>query len=427
MTFLDAVSYVTSLEGRGWRLGLDRMSELVRRAGLQDATGAGPKFIHVAGTNGKGSVTAYAQSILLEAGHRIGGYFSPFVYDVRERIQVDGAPIGRREFAELVRILRPVAESFDGSDFGSVTEFEFKTAMGLACWKRNGCESVALEVGMGGRLDATNVVTPACSVIVSIGLDHTQYLGSTYEEIAREKAGIIKAGKPSVVGNLPPGAMSVVRDAARAENSSIWELGREIKVSGTRENLAVCTPLGSLSNLSLGMAGTMQPGNLALAIAAIHASGLAVDDEAVRRGASKARLPGRFEVRAIAGMTIVLDGAHNADAARCLRETFASEFAGRKAVLVTGMVGGHNPSSFYEELAPIVRAAHVAPIDSHRALAPEEIVRALADCGIGSDLHSSVPEALSAAMKERGSEEAVLVTGSFYLVGEAGNGLRKLR
>ncbi|HEY0866603.1 MAG TPA: hypothetical protein VGE01_04465, partial [Fimbriimonas sp.] len=220
MTYPEALAYVSGLEPRGWRLGLDRMQAFIDRAGLSQNVGRPPgtdpagkpgaRFIHVAGTNGKGSVTAFLQSMLVEHGYRTGAFFSPYVVDPRERVQFGRSLISESDFASVVAHLKPIAESFSETEFGGITEFEFKTAVGVEYWRRKRCEWVALEVGLGGRLDATNVVHPACSAIVSIGYDHTQILGDTLEKIAFEKAGIVKPETPLVVGDVPEPARRVI-------------------------------------------------------------------------------------------------------------------------------------------------------------------------------------------------------------------------
>ena len=230
MTYEQALAYIAALEPRGWRLGLDRMQEFVHRAGLDQSIGnpSGPQFIHVAGTNGKGSTTAFLQSILVESGYRTGSFFSPFVVDPRERVQFGRELIGKQELADLTEALIPVADSLTDSEFGGITEFEFKTAIGFQYWKQRHAEWVALEVGLGGRLDATSVVTPCASIIVSIGLDHMHILGDTRAKIAFEKAGVIKPGAPVIVGDLPPDALEVVTEVAQANTAPIWRWGHEV-------------------------------------------------------------------------------------------------------------------------------------------------------------------------------------------------------
>jgi dihydrofolate synthase / folylpolyglutamate synthase len=422
MTYEQAIAYVASLAPRGWRLGLDRMEELVQRAGVSDAIGgeAGPRFIHMAGTNGKGSVTAYLQSMMVESGYQTGAFFSPYVYDIRERVQLGRHMISKADLVRLTEVLKPIEESFADTDFGGVTEFEFKTALGFKYWKEHSCDWVALEVGLGGRLDATNVVTPRASVVVSIGLDHTSILGNTHAEIAYEKAGVVKHGIPVVVGQLLPEAMEVVEREAEIHEAPIWRYGREVQVeleiSG--RHFKIHTPARTHDNLRPGLVGKMQIHNMALAVAAFDASGAYRDEKAVHKGTRTASLPGRFERRVYHGCDVVLDGAHNVEAATVLADTLEQEFPTRRVVLVTGMVAGHEPARFYKPLAHLVDVAHVSPIAFHRALPPDEVATALMGEPFEVRSHVSASEALTAAHEDAGEGGLIVVTGSFYLVGE---------
>lgn len=422
MTYDESVAYLSSLAPRGWRLGLDRMAEFARRAGLADNLGDGvTQYLHVAGTNGKGSVTAYLQSALVEAGFRTGAFFSPYVVDLRERVQFGRALIPRRDFARIVTELKPIVDSFSENDFGGVTEFELKTAVGFRYWTEKRCEWVALEVGLGGRLDSTNIVDPACSVIVSIGLDHVGILGDTHAKIAAEKAGIVKPGKPVVVGDLPDSAMDVVVAVSRQREAPLWRLGREVRLE-RRDGWTVRTPLGEIDGLKPGIPGARQTENMALAVAALHAAKTPVDEDALRRGMAKASVPGRFEQSTLEdGTPVILDGAHNAEAAEALRESLEEAMPGRRFALVAGMVFGHDPSKFFAPLADVVWHGYAAPIGFHRAIPPIELaetVRGIVDlepCG-------SLAEALR---KARATGLPILVTGSFYLVGEASRRLKR--
>ncbi|HVT12542.1 MAG TPA: folylpolyglutamate synthase/dihydrofolate synthase family protein [Fimbriimonadaceae bacterium] len=467
MTYQEALDYIAGLAPRGWRLGLDRMREFAHRAGLDDALGGtstplppssvsgralatpaatnreteewdSPQFIHVAGTNGKGSTTAYVQSILHESGYRTGAFFSPYVYDPRERIQLGRELIPEGIFAGLTAMLKPLAEEFTDTEYGGISEFEFKTAMAFLFYKRLKCEWVALEVGLGGRLDATSIVTPRCGVIVSIGLDHTNILGDTIEQIAFEKAGIIKPGIPTIVGQLPETARLVIEKQAVEMGSEVWRYGQEIIVGQDAKDrsIVVTTPRGQHAGLTLGIRGAMQGHNMALAVAACDAVGATRTLGGLQRGVAKASIPGRFEIRKIAGKTIILDGAHNADAAQVLVESLQTylrygELPGSqvvanprekkgKVVMVTGMVAGHEPDAFYRWFEGIVDEAIAVPIDFHRSLSPKEIEQSLCNYVSTVWANDSAAEGIRAALKAVGENDLILVTGSFYLVGEIG-------
>lgn len=416
MTYPEALDYIAALAPRGWRLGLDRMAEFARRAGLSDALGPdAPAFVHVAGTNGKGSTTAYVQSLLHESGYRVGAFFSPYVYDPRERIQLGRELIPETIFAGLATLLEPIAEEFTETEFGGISEFEFKTAMALMFYKRLRCEWVALEVGLGGRLDATNIVTPRVGVIVSIGLDHTNILGGTLAEIAHEKAGIIKPGVPVVVGHMPPEALTVIEREAADKGAEIWRYGIEISLERAARDgsLVVTTPRGRHAGLNLGIEGAMQEHNLALAVAACDAAGATRTLGGLQRGSALARIPGRFEIRKVGGKTFILDGAHNPDAADVLAQSLESLRLG-SIHLLTGMVEGHDPSAFYARIWPLVEAATVVPVGVPRTLDPNLIAKGLQTAEVAIDAEAGLERALAAI------QDVVLVTGSFYLVGEVG-------
>ncbi|MDR3691203.1 MAG: bifunctional folylpolyglutamate synthase/dihydrofolate synthase [Fimbriimonas sp.] len=418
MTYEQALAYISGLEARGWRLGLDRMQEFVRRANLSDSVGApgGPQFIHVAGTNGKGSTTAFLQSILFESGYRTGAFFSPFVVDPRERVQFGRNLISKDDLATVTAALIPFAETFSETEYGGITEFEFKTAVGLHFWKQMMCEWVALEVGLGGRLDATSVVTPRCSVIVSIGLDHTHILGNTHAQIAFEKAGIIKTGVPVIVGEMPKEAEEVIVDVALAHSAPCWRWGRE--VVWDEDDKAVETPLGRHTGLEPSLVGAIQKHNLSLAVAAIDASGAFHSEDALRSGTRLASIPGRFQTVEYRGRTVLLDGAHNPDSAQVLIRALESQFGKRKFVLVTNMLTGHEPADFYSILDGWIREAHVVPVDFHRATPVPVMAEKLRDFYPKVVEHDSAVMGLDAAIDSAAPNEIVLVTGTFYLVGE---------
>ena len=397
------------------------MQEFARRADLLDSLGDldGPQYIHIAGTNGKGSVTAFLQSLLVESGYRTGAFFSPFVLSPRERVQMGRASIPEADLAELTSILKPIGESLAGTEFGGVTEFEFKTALGFLYWKRRRAEWVALEVGLGGRLDATNIVTPRASIIVSIGLDHTAILGETKAKIAFEKAGIIKAGVPVIVGNLGDEAMEVVISVATEMKAPLWRWNREVRTwpGEAVGKITVETPRHVYKDLRVGIPGTLQDHNLALAVAALDAAKVETTDEALRRGSSSASIPGRFQLVVYRGRRLILDGAHNADAAGVLRNSLVQAFPDAKVVLVTGMVSGHDPVSFYEPLAKIASKAYIVPIDFHRAVATADLAPQLSPI-ISSLPFESIQAGLEAAIQETETSDVIVVTGSFYLIGE---------
>jgi dihydrofolate synthase/folylpolyglutamate synthase len=414
MTYAQALKAIDSLQTRGWRLELDRMLEFAIRAGIDDYLGeqGRPNYIHIAGTNGKGTTTAFVQSILTEAYGLVGGYYSPYVFDPKERIQGPLGMIDEAAFANLVQELWPVAESLDESVYGGPTEFEFKTAMGILYWKQCGCQWVALEVGLGGRLDATNIVTASASVLVSIGLDHMSILGDTIEKIAFEKAGIIKSERPVVMGLLPPEARQVVEKVANDRGSTLWRVGEEIQF-GTDW---VVTPNAEYQKLDPTDFGVHTMHNLAVAIGAIDAAEAKVSIDELRHGVSNAWLPGRLQPLRWQDRDWVLDGAHNPDSAKALASHLRMKE--RPIHLLTGMVAGHDPTAFYAPLSGLLTKAHVCPINFYRAQPPDEIASVLLSLNVDSAIHPTLEDGVNSIVAESSNDALLVVTGSFYLVGE---------
>lgn len=422
MTYEESLAYIASLAPRGWRMGLDRMAEFARRAGIQ-TDAPWPRYVHVAGTNGKGSVTAYLQSLFDAHGYRTGAFFSPYVYDPRERIQFGGELISEDDFARITTELLPIAEAFTETEFGGITEFEFKTAVGFRYFQEQSCQYVALEVGLGGRLDATNIVKTAAGVIVSIGYDHMSILGNTLTEIAHEKAGIMK-GQPMVIGELPKEAAVEVDREGERTGSILSTLGRNFWIKpcewGGEKGLAVITPLEEYPWIEPGIAGVRQLHNAALAIrAAEFATQGKLDSDLVRIALSETRAPGRFEMRGVGRQIWIFDGAHNAEAGEVLAESLKEEFPDWKYTLITNMVAGHEPEAFYRHLKGLIDKVIVAPIDFHRATPVPEMAAKIRSMWPGvTVLEASSPQ--HAIELAQGSLPAVLVSGSFYLVGEIG-------
>ena len=393
------------------------MQEFANRVGLAGSLGEGktPQLIHVAGTNGKGSVTAMIQSCLVEQGFRTGAFFSPYVVNPRERVQFGREMISESELAEVATQLMPIGESLSDTEFGGVTEFEFKTALGFEYWKQKQCEWVALEVGLGGRLDATNIITPAAAAIVSISYDHVSILGNTLKEIAHEKAGIIKPGKPVVVGEMPDEAFEEIERVARANGSELWKVGREVQWNPNGNSVTITTPMSSIT-VTPSLFGHIQLHNAAVAYAALELAGAIQNIEAIQQGFRHAYIPGRFQRIPYQGKEMICDGAHNADSARVLASMLADARVKPK-VCVTGMLTGHTPEDFYGSLKGLVEEFYVTPIDFHRTMNPADLTESLRSMGFKATCFDDVKAALNAACLVEDTED-ILVCGSFYLVGE---------
>lgn len=417
MDYLESLNYIAALPPRGIRLGLERMRAFLEATGVNPET-VDFQTIQVAGTNGKGSTTAYLQSLMTTLGYRTGAYFSPYVYDPRERVQLNRDLIGRAELAEIATELRPIAETFSHSSFGGISEFEFKTALGFHAFRNNSCEWVAMEVGLGGRYDATSVCRPSASIIVSIGLDHTSILGDSLGAIAQEKAAIARPGIPMMVGEVMPEVLEVIEGVCRCVEAPLWRMGKDIRVTG-QGPYRVDLPGISFSDLTPGILGVRQPENMALALGAMVACGAlptGADPELVKEGVLRARAPGRMEMRSFDGLPVILDGAHNGEAAEVLgRNLLAQEMP--KVSLVMAMLRGHDPRRFVQLLCKSVEleAILIVPVGVPRSLTVEELQTELGDLPQVHACHT-VEEALQLAAP-LGSP--IVVTGSFYLLGEA--------
>lgn len=383
----DPIAYINTPRWQASRLGLERIRELLERLGRpQDRL----KFVHVAGTNGKGSICAYLASILSAAGYRTGMFTSPYIERFEERIRVDGAMISPDELRDVTLAVREHAEAMAEETGDHPTEFELMTAVALEHFARFGCDIVVLEVGLGGRLDSTNVIdAPEACVIARIGLDHTALLGNTLAAIAGEKAGIIKEGSAVVSWPQEPEAMAVIEHAAA-------EHGCELRVPdfAQLEEGAIrwedgASPFRSFSyrewtDLRTGILGSYQPQNATVAlevVSVLRGRGWHIPDEAVRAGVARTRWPGRFEIveggSSPDGFAIVVDGGHNPQGARALADSLAEVFPGRKPVFVIGVLEDKDYPRMLEDVLPLGSAFVCVTPDNPRALPAHKLARAI--------------------------------------------------
>lgn len=424
LSYSQAVEALSQMAPRGWRRALDRMHNLTER--LNVPHGGQPAYFHVAGTNGKGSTTAFLQSGLTAQGFRTGSTYSPYVLDLRERIQVDGEWISEADFARLMSQLLPISAAMEATELGAPTEFEAKIALAMMHWNEQGCEAVALETGLGGRLDSTNIVDPACSIITSIGFDHMHILGDTIEQIAAEKAGIIKPGRPVAVGDLPEAATEVIRQYAREQGAEAFFWDEDFFTEGGRLVLPFA---GDDLRLPLPayLKGDKQRHNQILAAVALIAAEFCRDPDLMTQGLKTAWLPGRFQrIRRRAGRltqpdpggtTLVIDGAHNEEAARTLANTWKSELKGHLGTLVVGMLDGHEPEPFLRNIASCVKRVVVVPVDSPRAMPTSRVIEAAESVKLRTEPFPDLREAISRLLTE--DQGPILIAGSVYLSGEA--------
>jgi dihydrofolate synthase/folylpolyglutamate synthase len=414
LSYDDALAYITGLGRFGMKLGLDRMRAILDELGHPER---GRRGALIAGTNGKGSTSAYLESILRAAGHRTGMTPSPHLSSYTERVQLDGAPIAEATFADAVAELRPRLEPVIAR-MGDPTEFEALIALAIS-WLAPRADRLVIEVGMGGRLDSTNVLDLGVAIVTNVTPDHRHYLGSTLRRIAGEKAGIIKPGDVVVTGAAGVALEVVERAAANAGAAAVWRLGREIRVRSRWRGweggeLDVSGPGFAHERLRTGLVGSFQAPNAALAVAAAHALGDATP-EAVRRGVAEARWPGRLERL---GDRLVVDGAHNQDGMRQLARSMSRLLAGERVVVVFGAMADKDLGRVLDQLrrlAPEHVVFTAARSAGSRAVRPGALARLWA---APAELRPDPREALARARELAGDDGWVLVTGSLYLVGE---------
>lgn len=423
MTYEETLAWLYGLAPRGIRLELDRMRAACALARDPQRSLA---VIHVAGTNGKGSTSAMIERIARASGLRTGLYTSPHLHSFRERVRVDGAPIEAAEIAERARSLRALLA---GPSAPPLTFFELTTLLAFGAFADRALDLVVLEVGLGGRFDATNVIErPEVSVITHVDLDHQAYLGSTLSAIAAEKVGIVRAGVPVVhAGDAPLERREVSVDAlidarARALSAPSIALGRELALERDGERWAVTLGARRVAGLTLGLRGPHQARNAALAVGAVlsfaergaRRTGLAITDEAVRAGVRDVAWPGRLEPITRDGVHYLLDAAHNPDGARALAADLAGRARERPRVLVFGAMADKDWREELAILAPLVDAiVTVAP-----ALARAERAEVLAR-HVGGHAASSVADGLEDASRRAGAAGLVVVCGSIFLLAEA--------
>ncbi len=402
MSYAEALEYLFGLQRFGLRPGLDTTLRLASGVGHPERS---LRFIHVAGTNGKGSTCAFLESIYRASGLRVGLYSSPHLICFRERIQVDRTPIPEVDVARILDRLRLGLGGLAAEEHPTL--FEFTTVLALCWFAECGCDVVIWETGLGGRLDATNIVTPLASVITNIGWDHMQWLGNTLESIAAEKAGIIKPGVPVFTAADDPGAFEVIGSTARERGASLSRITSESAEAAL------------VRSVGLSLEGEHQVRNSALAVAIVSRlqSVLPVTAEALRRGLAAAQWAGRFQRVPHRGGVLVLDGAHNHPAFEALAATLAASFHGRSYVLVLGLLADKDPVGAVELLVPGASRIVVVPVHSKRGGDPADLARRCEAIAAGRPVEraETVSEALGWA--EEGG--VTVLTGSLYLVGEA--------
>jgi dihydrofolate synthase/folylpolyglutamate synthase len=399
VTYDEAIAHLRSLQLHGFQPGLGTTRRLAALAGDPQER---LRFIHVAGTNGKGSTCALLESVYRKAGLKVGLYTSPHLVRFGERIQVGRVPIAETDLARHVADLKALADTM------TPTFFEFTTVLALRYLAEQHVDLVIWETGLGGRLDATNIVTPLASVVTNVAFDHQRILGDTIAAIASEKAGIIKPGVPVVTAAEDPDALAIIVHKAKELDAPVITLGE---------------PEIARFKAEIPLLGRHQRANAALAAATVRLLRfvLPVDDTQLLEGLAEVNWPGRLQVVRRGAQTLVLDGAHNPAGIAALRTALAEAFPGKRPTLVLGMLADKDWRAMAADLVPLASRVVTAPVGSERTVTAEDLRAACVATGAGRPVKAAGSAA--AALKLVAADPFVLVTGSLYFIGEVMEGL----
>ena len=414
MDYKEALEYINGVSWLGSKPGLERVTELLSRLGNPQAN---LRYVHVAGTNGKGSISAMLASVLKKAGLKTGLFTSPYVNRFNERMQINGKQIEDFEVAKLVEEIKPHAEAMDDHP----TEFEMMTAAALLWFSRSNCDIVVLEVGLGGRLDATNVIPcPDCCVITNIGLDHTAILGDSLEEIAYEKAGIIKEGCSVVLYQQFGEVMEVIRDVCYERNAelSVPDFDDIVPEFDSRDGQVFSYKGEAYAIPLLGAHQLRNAATVLEVIEVLRKQGWQIEHDAVEAGLYAVSWPARFEI-VHSEPWFVVDGGHNPQCAQALSECLVQYFPEGKRVLLIGVLRDKDYTKIVQTLAPLFDAFVTVTPDTDRALPADELAKLFADSGCEVQTADTVESGVRTAMDiAEELEGMVCACGSLYICGE---------
>ena len=408
MDYQQGLDYLYGLQYFGIKLGLENIRALLENLGEPHAD---LPCVHVAGTNGKGSVCAFLAETLQLSGLKVGLYTSPHLHCFTERIRIDGAPVSREFVAELATDVKEACRDIPA------TFFEAATAMALLAFRRQGVEIAVIETGLGGRLDATNVIQPILTLITPVSRDHQEHLGESLAEIAGEKAGILKTGIPVVIGRQTDEAVRVLLDAARGCSASACLADRDYRWQGSHSDFTVSVRDEVLSGLQCGLSGEHQLDNLAQALAGaltLRKLGWPVLDEALQRAGRSVCWPGRLEWWSDPS-GILLDAAHNAAGTACLAR-YLEECGYDRVSFLVGLSRGRSPDEVLKPLAGIATTMYAVPVPAGGSVDPADLTSWAESCGITCREYDSPEAGLDAAMAERREGEPLVVCGSLFLI-----------
>jgi dihydrofolate synthase/folylpolyglutamate synthase len=412
MTYNEAITYIHSINWSFCKPGLERIKNLCEKLGNpQDSL----KFVHVAGTNGKGSFCSMLDSILREAGYKVGLFTSPYISEFNERIRFNGENISNEDLIEVTEYVRPIADAMEDKP----TEFELITAIGFEYFKRKGCDTVILEAGLGGRLDSTNIIkTPILSVITGIALEHTEILGNTVEKIAAEKAGIIKAGVPVIFGGNDEAAGRVIAQKALEMGSSYEKVDRSsLKIEKADLDGSVFS-FNQRSSLKISLLGTYQTYNAANVLTAVDVlqkNGYDISENAIKIGLSKAKWSARFEIIS-KNPLVIYDGAHNPQGVDNAVKSVLQYFEGERVCIISGVMKDKDYTYMAERISSVAHKVFTVTPDNPRSLDAKEYAKVFSKLSIDSEGYSTIDKAAEAAVKYcKDNGKALVCLGSLYM------------
>ena len=413
MNATEAIAYIESVSWKGSRPGLERTQELLRRMGdPQKAL----KYVHIAGTNGKGSTASMSASILRKAGYRTGLYTSPHIYRFHERIQVNGQDISDEDLAAVTEYVKPFAQAMEDHP----TEFELVFCIAIEYFRRAGCDIVVLEVGMGGAMDATNTIdVPEVAVITNIGLDHTGFLGDTVEQIATEKCGIFKEGGNAVVYRSTPGVEAVFEQMAAQRNVSLKKADFDGLVSVSHGLEGQVFHSGSRKDLQLPLLGAHQLHNAAVVLSIMDTlieKGWKITEQNIRDGLRDVSWPGRFHIVKRDPLFIV-DGGHNPQCLESLVQNIVDYLPGKQIIALTGVLADKDYGEMYKPVMPYISQFVCITPPNDRKLESHLLAEHLQAAGAKATACSSIADGVKTAQALAGADGVVLCFGSLYSIG----------
>jgi dihydrofolate synthase/folylpolyglutamate synthase len=414
MSYQKSIAYLYGLQKFGIKFGLENISRLLAHLGSPHQKQA---FIHIAGTNGKGSTASFLASILSKAGYKTGLYTSPHLTSFTERIRINGRQISKKDVARLTGVIK-----IKSAQIENLTYFEFVTAMALLYFEEHRVDFSLLEVGMGGRLDATNVVRPLISIITNISKEHEFYLGNTLKKIAYEKAGIIKKNGVLITGATQPSVLSVFKKRCQLLKSSYYQLGRDFTCTpSSKESFNYHGITSNLSNIRLGLRGDYQVRNAGLALAAVDIlrdKHYPIEDAALYDGLRTVSWPGRLEIVNNVPL-VILDGAHNADAMKNLRLALFNNFDFKRLLLVLGIMEDKEIKKMLCALVPSAHQVVLCKPLMDRAASTQTLATTIKDLQVPYHQIDDVKNAVRYALTLAREADLICVTGSLFTVGEA--------